>query len=218
MHERGSRFELRVQRLIVDEKTLSSPEIIGLAWYKNVPNLRVGDAWRLEVRLKRPHGQRNPGGFDQEASLFQRGVRATGYVRDSEINRPLSEVNYRYSIDRWRGELAEKINVAMEGSPFSGMVTALTIGDARDISAAQWEVLRRTGTTHLISISGLHISLVAMLVFIASRWMWARSSQLVKWLPAQTSAALRQCSPHRCMPLLLDCPFRLSVPGLWSAW
>lgn len=187
--EHGSRFEFRVQRLIVDEKTPSPPNIIGLAWYKNVPKLSVGDAWRFQVRLKRPHGQRNPGSFDQEAWLFQRGVRATGYVRDSAINQQLSNRSYRYTIDRWRSYLAEQIKFAMEGSPFSGMVTALAIGDARDISRVQWDVFRRTGTTHLISISGLHISLVAMLVFTAIRWSWARSSKLVSFVPAQIGAA-----------------------------
>ena len=60
-----------------------------LSWYESAPALAVGERWSLTVRLKRPHGFSNPGGFDYERWLFQRGIQATGYVRSKADNRRL---------------------------------------------------------------------------------------------------------------------------------
>ena len=87
--ERGWRFDFAV------DTPAEVPRRISLAWYASgpagsfqpdaadlrVPPLHAGDRWQLTVRLKQPHGNLNPHGFDYEAWLFERGIRATGYVR-----------------------------------------------------------------------------------------------------------------------------------------
>jgi len=94
--ERGKRFAFAVER--VETPRAIVPRRLSLAWYgqwqkggatDEVPDLAAGERWRLVVRLKRPHGNVNPGGFDLEAWLLENGLRATGYVRREARTRGL---------------------------------------------------------------------------------------------------------------------------------
>jgi competence protein ComEC len=149
-----------------------------------------GERWQFAVRLKRPHGFSNPGGFDYERWLFQQGIRATGYVRnDSEHNRRLATGSVSV-MSRFRNSLKSAFDAMPAGESSLSMIRALTIGDRSSISLAQWDTLRATGTSHLMAISGLHISLVAGLVFWMARVVWIRCGNLTEVLPASKGAAV----------------------------
>lgn len=164
--------------------------LVRLSWYRNPPRLRAGERWRLTVRLKPPHGFANPGGFDFERWLFQEGIRATGYVLASDHNRRLDEGPGPDRIDRWRQDLGDHIDQVLAGRPGAGLVRALVLGDRSGLSPADWEVLTRTGTNHLIAISGLHVGLVAGFVFFVARWLWSRSARLALALAAPRAGAI----------------------------
>ncbi len=149
---------------------------------------RAGESWRLKVRLRRPQGFQNPGGFDYEAYLLRQGIRARGSVR--EWQQRLPDESIRYAVDRIRERIGERIRAALPEHPQAGIVEALANGHARGIGRAQWDVLRRTGTLHLVAISGLHISLVAAIAFFLGRWLWALPGRTVLWLPAQQAGAI----------------------------
>ncbi len=166
------------------------PQHIRLNWYGRSPELNVGDRWQLTVRLKRPHGFMNPGGFDYEGWLFQQRIRATGYVRSSEENRLLSSDLTHYPLQRIRQSLANTITLQLDQPEFSGIVMALTIGERQAISQSQWDVLRKTGTIHLVAISGLHIGLVAGMVFVLVQLLWPRLSSVTLRWPAPRVAAI----------------------------
>lgn len=178
---------------------------IRLNWYANAPRLLPGQEWRLTVRLKRPRGFRNPGGFDYEKWLFQKGIRATGYVRSASENQKVAEDEGPW-LHRVRYRLARSIRVALgappppeetsEGrqsafrpSPYTGIAEALAIGVRNGITRIQWATLQSTGTTHLMAISGLHIGLVATLMFFAARRLWTLFPRLTLMVPAQRLAA-----------------------------
>nr|BAL54405.1 DNA internalization-related competence protein ComEC/Rec2 [uncultured Gammaproteobacteria bacterium] len=148
----------------------SLPRRIRLNWYGG-PQLRAGERWQLKVRLKRPHGFANPGGDDHERWLFARGIGATGYVRPDGPNRRLAESS---GLADWRQRIADFIDAELAGSPYRGIIKALAVGAQEGITERQWEVLRRTGTAHLVAISGLHIAMVAGLTFWLGRkaWLW----------------------------------------------
>ncbi|MEN8259665.1 MAG: DNA internalization-related competence protein ComEC/Rec2 [Pseudomonadota bacterium] len=147
---------------------------VRLSWYNTAEALRSGQRWRLKVRLKRPRGMFNPGGFDYEGWLFANGIKATGYVRQGNENSLLSREGGRYRIDYWRQRLDEEITRAVGDSDALGLLKALTIGVRHDIRQEQWDVLRRTGTAHLVAISGLHIGLVAAFAYFLGLRIWAR--------------------------------------------
>ncbi|CAH0188156.1 ComE operon protein 3 [Massilia sp. Bi118] len=200
--EQGLRFNLLVERTETPGTTV--PSRIALSWYadrgsspgKLPDSLKPGERWRLTVRLQRPHGNANPGGFDYEAWLLEQGVRATGYVRVDSGNAQLDAFVPRAGtlIERARAVLRDRIQAALPDRQYAGVIVALVIGDQRGIDQADWQVFNRTGIGHLISISGLHITMIAGLAALAMSGLWRRSfftgAQLPLRLPAQKVAAL----------------------------
>ncbi|HEU4852859.1 MAG TPA: DNA internalization-related competence protein ComEC/Rec2 [Telluria sp.] len=194
--EGGARFFLRVE-----EGRERIPARLSLAWYGNAggwPQTRIvpGQRWQLRVRLQRPHGNANPHGFDYEVWLLEQGIRATGYVRQSRDNRRLDGFvpGIASAVGRARWELRERIRAALPGKEYAGVVVALVVGDQRSIDQSDWTVFNRTGVGHLVSISGLHITMVAGLAALAASFLWRRSfftgARLPLLLPAQKVAAL----------------------------
>jgi len=185
---RVTRFEF-VPDPVQEATDAQLPRRLRLAWYGQHPPLRAGDRWRLRLRLKRPRGFINPGGFDFEGWLFRRGIRATGYVRDHPANKRLGPApGARYALQRLRQRLAAALAEALVDSPRRGLLTALALGERGAITTDQWTVLRNTGTSHLVAISGLHLGLVAGLFFMFVRHAWAWCG-LTRWGAAQSAAA-----------------------------
>lgn len=171
-NNKSQRFNFKVTRyLSVDSgEALAAnhtlPGLLRLSWYYHKNDIRSGERWRLLVRLKPPHGMQNPGGFDYEKWLYQQGIQATGYVKKSVENQRIGAQSL--GTDVLREHLLGVLSKLPEQT-FQGLLQALTIGHKSSISAAQWQVLRQTGTSHLMAISGLHIGLVAGLVFVSVR-------------------------------------------------
>lgn len=187
--EFGKRFEFRIDSLRLRDEARAAPAQVRVSWYGATPELRVGDRWRLQLRLQRPRGFANPGGFDYESWLYRKRLRATGYVRDDAGNRHLEATPSAYPLQRLRQRLGERIAETLAERELHGVVSALAIGDRQAIDQTQWEIFRRTGTSHLVAISGLHIGLVAGMVFFLVRWGWSRCGRWTERIPAQTVAA-----------------------------
>jgi competence protein ComEC len=195
--EGGVRFDFDVEQVAPAAARL--PRRIALAWYnglgreafKSIVPIRAGERWRLTVRLRRPHGSVNPYGFDYESWLLQRAIGATGYVRPG-ANRRLDRLALRpaYLVERGREILRKRHWDALPGYPYAGVLTALAIGDQNAIDARQWRLFARTGVSHLMSISGLHVTMVASLFAALVYWLWRRSSTLLLALPARKASAL----------------------------
>lgn len=201
--ERGVRFDFDVET-----PEAGVPRHIALSSYGGFAaedalgtlQVRAGERWRFAVRLRRPHGSVNPHAFDYEGWLLERGIRATGYVRtpgrreepagayperlDALVPRPL------YLIDRLREKARDRMLAALPDHPYAGVLIALAIGDQQAIDPAQWQLFARTGVSHLMSISGLHVTMVAGLFAALVSFFWRRSERLALALPAQKAAAL----------------------------
>jgi competence protein ComEC len=194
--ERGLRFAFDIERAWQGDQPVGVPRTVQLSVYGATPTLRVGDVWEFTVRLKRPHGFQNPGGFDYEAHLFQLRVRATGYVREHEPSRLIAPLGALadgvlpgYRLNRFRQALSGRIQTLLPENRFAPMITAFANGDDDAIPDDQWQVLTRTGTGHLIAISGMNIGLVAGLVFFLARWLWSLPGVTVLLVPAPLVAA-----------------------------
>lgn len=196
--ENGLRFDFDLERA-----DAAVPATISLAWYRGwradddddfhkAPMLVAGERWHLRVRLKRPHGNLNPEGLDYEAWLFERNIRATGYVRKAETNRKLDDLVMGpvYLIERLRQKIRDRYYRALGTEPYAGVLVALGIGDQKAISPELWRMFSRTGVTHLLSISGLHVTMIAGLGAWLAGFGWRRSSRLMLRLPAQKAAAI----------------------------
>jgi competence protein ComEC len=165
--ERGVRFEFEVESAPNGERL---PKKLLLSWYRSPSKpgetpteeqaallereLHPGERWLLTVRLRRPHGNVNPHGFDIEAWLLENNLRATGYVRNDARNTRLAAFAGRLSdrVERMRERIRARILAALPEATWAGVIVALTIGDQRAIPEPQWRVFNRTGITHLISV------------------------------------------------------------------
>jgi competence protein ComEC len=146
----------------------------------------------MTVRLHRPHGNANPHGFAFEAWMLERGIRAVGYVRTETAPILNSALVWRpgYVLERLRESAREHLRAALGDRPYGGVIVALAIGDQQAIPPDQWQVFTRTGVNHLMSISGLHITMVASMVVLVVLRLWRRSETLMLKLPAMRAAAV----------------------------
>lgn len=207
--EQGVRFNFAVERIVPIEGVQPVlPPKLALSWYSNfraeelqpVGDVQPGERWQLTVRLQRPHGNANPYGFDYEVWLLEQNLRATGYVRPDERsalkNQRLDSfvIGFNNVVERCRGWLRARIFAALPDKEYAGVIVALVIGDQRAVAQSDWKIFNRTGIGHLISISGLHITMIAGLFAALVFALWRRSfftrAQLPLWLPAQKAAAL----------------------------
>ncbi|XAH22360.1 DNA internalization-related competence protein ComEC/Rec2 [Xylophilus sp. GW821-FHT01B05] len=214
----GLRLRLEVESATLEGTPVRVPALVDLGWWgqgafsgadplairQSLPALRAGEQWRLPVRLKAPHGARNPHGFDYELWAWEQGVQATGNVRTGKSAPApvrLSE-GWSHPVERARqavrdaiyARLAPEAAQAQEGFDArrraAGVVAALVTGDQRAIDRADWDVFRATGVAHLVSISGLHVTMFAWLASGVVGWLWRRSARLCLWWPAQQAALL----------------------------
>ncbi|WP_197387629.1 DNA internalization-related competence protein ComEC/Rec2 [Ralstonia pseudosolanacearum] len=171
-----------------------------------IPDLQPGQRWQLTLRLKRPHSLMNPGGFDGEYAMLADDIRAAGYVYTGKRARNAlmgdadadAGVDVGLHVERWRAAVRRHLLAALPEARYAPVIVALVVGDQSGIAQADWERFRRTGISHLVSISGLHITMIAGL--FGALWMalWRRSFGLARWLrtplplrmPAQRAGAV----------------------------
>ena len=174
------------------------PKRILLSWYKPTSKVEAGQFWRFTVRLKRPYGLMNPGGFDYESSLFQKRIQAKGNVYNNDINQHLIGLSSSLSASTFMLEMRQSILNKLSGeldigehSAFIQHVTeSLILGYRGGLDASQWRTFQRTGTIHLMAISGLHIGLVAVLVYGLIGLFWRLTGRGCLILPVPQVAAI----------------------------
>jgi competence protein ComEC len=155
----------------VHEAPAEVPDRLRLSWYRAPRQVQPGEALILTVRLRPPRGLANPGGGDYEARMFRARVGATGYVRSEQA--AAGAVPPRLWLLEWRTALAGRASQTLgEGRPVA-ILLALGLGTRHLLDGDTREVLARTGTSHLMAISGLHVGLVAALGLAAGRAVWA---------------------------------------------
>lgn len=198
--ERGERFLFDVEQVVTPGAQI--PARLSLAFYaagyreaapvQPAGHFHPGERWQLTVRLKRPHGSYNPNGFDFEAWALERNICATGYLRKSDTTKRLRSMVWRpsYVIERMRESVRDRFSDALGGQPYEGVLRALAIGDESGIARADWQVFLRTGINHLMSISGLHVTMVSGLFFALTYAAWRRAPMLALRLPARKAAAV----------------------------
>ncbi len=154
---RASRFDLLIRSAGDGSGLVPLHGRVRVGSYENIAVPAPGSEIDAVVRLRRPRGTQNPGGFDFERFALERGYVATGYVRAIEASEPAPA----WSIDAWRGRISQRIAQLPERATTLGILRALAVGDQSAIPQPTWDTLRITGTAHLIAISGFHIGLVA---------------------------------------------------------
>jgi len=189
------------------------PQRVRLAWFAprpgrggqggqatqgsaSLPELRAGQRWRLTARLQRPHGLANPGGFDFELRLWEQGIHATGSVRAAQ-GTPAPQLlghGWHYPVQQARQWVRDRIMERVQPAATAGVLAALVVGDQGAIPQAHWETFRITGVTHLMVVSGTHITLFAWMAMALIGLLWRvagrRRPALLLAVPTPVAAAL----------------------------
>ncbi len=199
--EGGVRFRLSVERAQRNGLDVTVPPVLQLGWYNDLgvefdagtmwgdlqlqsADLRAGERWTMTVRLKAPHGGLNPHGFDLELWLWEQGIQALGYVRAGRRDQPPTrlEQTWQHPVEWLRQKVRDRIEAAVAARQPAGLIAALVVGDQNAIDRHDWDVFRRTGVAHLVSISGLHITMFAWAAMALVGALWRRSPSLcLRW-------------------------------------
>lgn len=207
---------------------------LSLSCYDHCPEIHAGQHWQFQAKLKKPVNLSNPGGFDYVGWLSSRHIRWVGNVYHNTFKR-IKLPKAPSSLLILREHLADILAQLDSDEETLGIFEALTLGLTTHVDKAQWDLFRRTGTTHLIDISGEHIALVAGLSYWLLKWGWRHMGVLCLRYPAPKIASIgaifisvlyaliagfavpTQRSLVSCCLMLLRnfCSQRLSM---WQAW
>jgi len=227
--DRGLRFRFRIERCVAPAGTCPGPVAVRIAWYRGFasesahapPAIRPGQRWQLNLRLRRPHATLNPGLFDAELRALEEGIAANGHVRRGGAEHPNRLIDPwvlqpRAALERLRAALRERMSAALasQSPEVRGVLIALVIGDQAAIPPSWWEVFNRTGVGHLMSISGLHITMLAALAAGVAGRLW-RSATLARAMRARPLASLLP-APHARWAFGLAAAFGYSALAGWG--
>lgn len=142
------------------------PPKVRLSWFGDYQVPKKGEKWRFTVKLRRPRGYWNTDGFDYEKTLFLAGITGLGYVVSGE------RIERRRDADlSIKTRFLKRLNTLSSTLLYPDLILALAVGDRGLITADRWELLRKTGLSHLVAISGLHIGLVAFWSLVLIRFL-----------------------------------------------
>jgi competence protein ComEC len=192
----GTRFVFEVESTQLEGRPIAGvPSRLTVGWFHGYDGelllagppqpLVAGDRWQLPLRLKQPHGTMNPHGFDLELWLFEQGLRASGSVRPGAVR--LAE-GVAHPVERLRQRIRDALVVRVSDPAAAGVLAALAVGDQAAIGREDWELFRLTGVAHLMSISGLHVTMFAWLAALLIGRAWRASPRLMLALPAPVAA------------------------------
>lgn len=213
-HDQVARLQIRVLTLPQDDdggrrfmaevdeaRPQGIPQLIRVTWHARpgaaaaLPEVLPGSLWRMALILRRPYGPSNPYAPDMELRSFAAGIRAEGTVRGNPqkiADEPWASA--AVSIETLRHRIRAGMRVALQGMRYGPVLIALAIGDQAGVAREDWQVFNRTGISHLVSISGSHITLVAAMGGLFMSWLWRRGRWrgvgLAEYLPAQLAACM----------------------------
>jgi len=163
----------------------STPKI-EVSWYKPTQIIKTGDKVEAIVKLKPIHSFSNPGGMDEEKFYFLKGIRAKGSLKHLIS----AESHHKHPIMAFRMKISRQLKTLFPNEPFVPVISALTIGVKSDLAYDLRDVFQKTGTSHLLAISGLHIGLLATLCFFITRKVACYFPRLLLYQPAMCWAAV----------------------------
>jgi len=168
------------------------PAMITVTFRASAPHPAIGDGIRFLARLRPLPGPVMPGGYDfaRRAYFDQRGASgyALGRVESAELGAPDFATELRIAIAGMRHAVSQRIRDALPGAR-GAIAAAIIVGEQRGIPDAENDALRASGLPHMITIAGLHMSIVAGVVFFAIRGLLALIPAIALRFPIKTWAA-----------------------------
>ena len=182
----GAKFSFEVNQAFLGRKRIESfPQQVYLSWQpawrnpQDVPEVIPGQRWELKVKIKRPYGSLNPHTFDFERWSFHQDFGASGSVRSGQLilEKDIAFTEFALAMEYQRWKLRQKIQRLLpKDARYGGVIAALVMGDQNAIDQEDWRVFNATGIGHLISISGLHVTMLAGFGAMLATFIWRRNT------------------------------------------
>ena len=179
----GTRFSAAIRRA---GRADSNTWRVLLNW-REPPELRVGQVYRASLRLKPAHSHRNPGSWDYAGWLYRQGIRYRGYVSGPEWK--LLREGHCCPLQALRQSLRDRMVAVAMPETGRALLLALVLGDRSGMTREMRELAALTGVSHLLAISGLHISLVGGVAAVLFAGVWRRT-RLAQRIPAILAGAV----------------------------
>ena len=188
---------LRFEAEVLEPFKAGVPTSLQVSWLKTptMPQVLPGQVFRAALVLRRPHSNLNPHGFDYEGHLFAKNIRALGRVRGLPVllaDDPYA--SFSVSVARARQVVRAGMRRVTAAMPYGAVLIALAIGDQDSVKQEHWQIFNLTGITHLVSISGSHVTMLAavggwLMLLIMKRARW-RGRLFCERVPARVIATL----------------------------
>lgn len=191
--------QIGAEQSVDQVSAVMSKEVLNEVTHEATPQapseVTPGQVWRAALIFRRPRGALNPHGFDYEGHVLGRNIRAIGRVRG--VPKLLGDEPFdsmEVVVARTRQNLRGLMRKHVKDMSFGAVLIALAIGDQDSVKAEHWEIFNKTGITHLVSISGSHVTMLAAFGGVATFWGWKRmrwrGRAAGEWIPAKVMAGL----------------------------
>jgi competence protein ComEC len=175
-----TQFVLQATRILASGTYSPVSERILLTTEGQHP-LKYGDFIRCETRLRKPVNFNNPGGFNYEKHLRLEKISYSGFMRDESKWIVLREGQgnaLKSSLEAFRSSIRERIS---RNAPFPErtVLSAMILGDSKEIPQSILEKFNMTGTSHILAVSGFNVGLIALWTIWVMRWLFKRSEYLL---------------------------------------
>jgi competence protein ComEC len=175
----------------------SGKVLVRVMDWEDCPLPQYGDLIRFQMKLKAPRSFRNPGGFEYERWLLFKGIRVRGIVKSAAgiaVIRENQGNSLRHHLERFRARLRAIVG-ANAPMPEASIIQAMVLGEQNGIPRDLYDRFSRTGTSHIIAISGFNISIIALCVFFVFKSVMGQSEWFLLRFNATKAAALCSVFP-----------------------
>jgi competence protein ComEC len=132
------------------------------------PGPAVGECWQYTAQLDAPQDARG------RIALLRDQVNGYARITEGVLNHRIRPA--QGGLDALRARIAARIADRVEDPSAAALLAALAVGVTGEVSARQWQVFNATGITHLVAISGMHVTFFALFTMAAARWLWRRTA------------------------------------------
>jgi competence protein ComEC len=197
-------FPIHAEKIFFTKKIRRVKINLLLKIYGYRGDLKVGDRIRFPAKLKEFENFNNPGNFDYRFYMKSRGLSLVAIVTDGRYVVPMGEGNLGFAgsiLEKARGPLRQFFHERLSNTT-SPIYTALILGERQDLTFKLREPFNRSGVSHIMAVSGLHLGLVAWLFFISIKWLLSLSYRVTLMTDIKKLAAVITTVPVIAYALL----------------
>jgi len=201
-------FPIHAEKIFLSKKIRRVKTNLLLKIYGYRSDLKVGERIRFPAKLKEFKNFNNPGNFDYRFYMQSRGLSLVAIVSDGRYVVPMGEGTLGFAgsiLEKARGPLRQFFYERLS-TTISPIYTALILGERQGLTSELREPFNRSGVSHIMAVSGLHLGLVAWLFFISIKWLLSLSYRLTLMLDIKKLAAIYHHYASDCLCLTYRTP------------